>query len=91
MKFGIMAALMIVLSSTRHANNVRTYYEVGGINVPNMIEPTYEQKLLENENSKTYAEALHTDDIMNHTVVTEFIKYIEQTLQSTPKEDRFST
>lgn len=77
--------------NTVHAKDVRTYYEARGINVPNMIEPTYEQRLLENENGNTYTGDINTDNIMNHETVTEFIAYIDQILQSTPQEDRFST
>ena len=32
--------------NTIHGNNVRTYYEVGGITVPTMIEPTTEERIL---------------------------------------------
>lgn len=34
------------LMNTQHANNVRTYYETQNINVPQLTELTYEQRLL---------------------------------------------
>ena len=78
------------IMNTIHAKDVRTYYEVGGINVPDMVEPTYEQRLLENENNNTYTTGnINIDEIMNHETTKEFIEYMKQTiLQNTPQADR---
>ena len=78
------------IMNTIHAKDVRTYYEVGGINVPDMVEPTYEQRLLENENNNTYTTGnVNIDEIMNHETTKKFIEYIEQTLQKMPEADRY--
>lgn len=68
------------IMNTIHDNNIRTYYEVGGINIPNMKEPTIHQRLLPNDTIYTIVE------IMSNEKTIEFIEYIESITQNMSHE-----
>ena len=79
------------IMNTVHANDVRDYYEVRNINVPRMTEPTYEQRLLENDNDYLdYANYIPTDidGIMKHSAVTEFVEFMKAVLYNMTESDR---
>ena len=73
-------------------DSIRTYYEVRNFNVPKMIEPTYEQRLLGhegNEGNQTNTTDNSISEITEHEKFTEFVEYISQVIRNTPKDDRF--
>ena len=77
--------------NTVHANDVRDYYEARNINVPRMTEPTYEQRLLENDDDYLdYANYIPTDidGIMKHSAVTEFVEFMKTVLYNMTEDDR---
>ena len=84
------------IMNTIHHSNVRDYWEARNINVPRMTEPTFEQRLLENENDYLdYTDEIDTDEIptdidgiMRHEKVTEFLEFIQIVLLNTPEDDR---
>lgn len=76
------------IMNTIQDSDIRTYYETHNINVPNMIEPTYEQRLLGHEGNQTNTTDNSISKITEHEKFTEFIEYISQVIRNTPKDDR---